>query len=253
AAIRPRIAFIFDIRRGNLDIQLMYKAIFELSRDRADFVSLLFSRQRADGLSASTSATQLFNSFATARTFSETVFLRNLAAIDDQLTKKHGLPLSRRDLDAIATIYREFYESGYALRPSPTYADLMTAADDRGAQRSYLASETNYVFLKDLESKNLVVPIVGDFGGPKAIRAVARYLKTNGGIVTAFYLSNVEQYLYQDGKWDFFCRNVAALPLDNSSTFIRSESGFGGGFRSGPGFITSLGQITNDIKACAGR
>src|SRR5579883_1284077 len=33
AAIKPRMAIIFDIRRGNLDLQLMYKAIFELSKD----------------------------------------------------------------------------------------------------------------------------------------------------------------------------------------------------------------------------
>src|SRR5262249_23806834 len=46
AALKPRMAVIFDIRRGNLDIQLMYKAIFELANDRADFVAMLFSRQR---------------------------------------------------------------------------------------------------------------------------------------------------------------------------------------------------------------
>jgi hypothetical protein len=143
---------------------------------------------------------------------------------------------------------------GFAVRPSPTYDDLMTATDEHGVQRSYLATEENYLFLKDLESRNLVVPVVGDFGGPAAIRAVSKYLKANGATVTAFYLSNVEQYLYQDGKWDIFCRNVATLPLDNSSTFIRSESGFGGGFgRFGPGFVSSLGQITTDIKACAGK
>jgi len=44
----------------------------------------------------------------------------------------------------------------------------------------------------------------------------------------------VEQYLSQDGKWDAFCRNVATLPLDDSSTFIRSQSGgFGGRGASG--------------------
>ena len=97
------------------------------------------------------------------------------------------------------------------------------------------------------------IPVVGDFGGPKAIRTIARYLKENGATVSAFYLSNVEQYLYQDRKWNEFCRNVATLPMDNSSTFIRSESGFGGNFgRFGSGFVSSLGQITSEIKACAG-
>src|ERR1700675_1347207 len=46
AATKPAMAFIVDIRRGNLDLQLMYKALFELSADRADFVSRLFSRRR---------------------------------------------------------------------------------------------------------------------------------------------------------------------------------------------------------------
>jgi hypothetical protein len=36
AALRPRIAFIIDIRRGNLHTHLMYKALFELAPDRAD-------------------------------------------------------------------------------------------------------------------------------------------------------------------------------------------------------------------------
>src|SRR5690242_16225159 len=60
AALKPRLAIIFDIRRGNLDIQLMYKAIFELSKDRADFVSMLFSRARPAGLTRTSSAAQLF-------------------------------------------------------------------------------------------------------------------------------------------------------------------------------------------------
>jgi hypothetical protein len=254
AALKPRMAIIFDIRRGNLDIQLMYKAIFELSNDRADFVSLLFSKQRPGGLSRSSSARQVFQAFEKSPTVNAASFARNLAAINDRLLKTHAFPLLQRDREAIAEIYRTFYETGFAVRPSPSYDDLMTATDEHGVQRSYLATEENYSVLKDLESRNLVVPVVGDFGGPKAIRAIARYLRDNGATVTAFYLSNVEQYLYQDGKWERFCRNVATLPLDSSSTFIRSESGFGSGFRRfGPGFVSSLGQITSDIKACAGR
>jgi hypothetical protein len=250
AAVKPRMAIIFDIRRGNLDIQLMYKAIFELSKDRADFISMLFSKPRPAGLTPLSSASQLFRSFADARASNE-AFRKNLAAIEERLMKTHAYALLPSDLAGIAEIYRTFYETGYAVRPSSTYADLMMATDQHGVERSYLATEENYAFLKDLESKNLVVPVVGDFAGPTAIRLIAKYLKANGATVTAFYLSNVEQYLYQDGKWDAFCRSVSTLPLDSSSTFIRSESGRAGGFgRFGPGFVSSLGQITSDIKAC---
>ena len=76
--------------------------------------------------------------------------------------------------------------------------------------------------LKTLETKNLLIPVVGNFAGPKAIRAVATFLKERHGVVSAFYLSNVEQYLNMDGLWATFCSNVATLPLDETSRFIRS-------------------------------
>ena len=247
AALKPRMAIIFDIRRGNLDLQLMYKAIFELSKDRADFMSLLFSRPRPAGLTSSSSARQLFRAFESSTASSDGEFAKNLAAINDRLIKVHGFALLPRDLMAITSIYRIFYEDGYAVRPFPSYDELMTATDQRGIERSYLATEENYAFLRDLELKNLVVPIVGDFGGPTAIRAIGRYLKENNLTVTAFYLSNVEEYLSPGGKWNVFCHSVSTLPLDNSSTFIRSDSGFAGNFE------LSLSPILNDIRACAGK
>ena len=39
--------------------------------------------------------------------------------------------------------------------------------------------------------------------------------------MTAFYVSNVESYLQRNGRWQAFCANVAALPLDDASIFIR--------------------------------
>ena len=138
-----------------------------------------------------------------------------------------------------------FYYRGYAVRSWPTYADLMTATDSRGANRSYLATEASFTFLKGLQSRNLVVPVVGDFGGPKAIRAVGRFLKGHGALVSTFYLSNVEQYLIGDGKWQAFCGNVAALPLDQASTFIRSSSAAD---RTGRGFVSSLGMMAEEVR-----
>jgi hypothetical protein len=43
------VAFVIDIRRGNRDLHLMYRALFELAHDRAEFVSLLFSIPRPSG------------------------------------------------------------------------------------------------------------------------------------------------------------------------------------------------------------
>ena len=247
AATRPALAIIFDIRRGNLLVQLMYKAIFELTRDRGDFVSMLFSRPRPEKLSADSSVTDLFAAFGPVGG-DEALYERNLKAILDRLVKFHGLPLTPREQDGLARIYRVFFDRGAAIRFSPTYVDLMTATDDAGAFRSYLATSASFAFLRELEANNLIVPVVGDFAGPRAIRSVGGYLKSHGATVSAFYLSNVEQYLYQDGKWAAFCRNVAALPLDGTSTFIRSTSGRGAGF--GVGFVSSLGAMAAETRSC---
>src|SRR5437867_9566749 len=56
AALKPKMVFIVDIRRGNLDLQLMYKALFEMSKDRAEFVSRLFARKQPAGLGPKSTA-----------------------------------------------------------------------------------------------------------------------------------------------------------------------------------------------------
>jgi hypothetical protein len=88
--------------------------------------------------------------------------------------------------------------------------------------RGFLSSEEAFAFVKGLQTRNLVVPVVGNFAGVKALRAIGSFLREKGTTVSAFYLSNVEEYLRRDGIWSDFCDNVGALPLDETSTFIRS-------------------------------
>jgi hypothetical protein len=257
AALKPKMVFIIDIRRGNLDLQLMYKAIFEMSKDRAEFVSRLFGRKQPAGIGPNSKVEEIFDAVAKVPSNNE-VFAENLKAIKDHLVQKHGFPLSEDDLGGIEYVYSNFYRfganinygsSGRGFGSGVTYADLMTATDAQGVSRSYLANEENFNVMKSLEMKNLIVPVVGNFAGPKAIRAVGKYVKENGGTVTAFYLSNVEMYLQQDGIWDNFCRNVSTLPLDASSTFIRSIRG--GRYGLGAGLNSDLGNMSSEVKACS--
>src|SRR2546421_3260612 len=67
AALKSKMAFIIDIRRGNLDLHLMYKALFELSSDRADFVSKLFSVRRPATLNALSTPEQIFTAFSSVQ------------------------------------------------------------------------------------------------------------------------------------------------------------------------------------------
>ena len=257
AALKPKMAFIIDIRRGNLDLQLMYKALFELSKDRAEFVSRLFSRSRPEGLGPQSTVREIFTAVS-KMAVSDSVYEENLKAIQEHLTKTHHFLVSDKDLDGVQYVYRNFHRfgpninygsSGHGGFGGVSYADLMTATDAQGVSRSYWANEENFEYLKSLQSKNLVVPVVGNFAGPKAIRAVGKYVKENGGKISAFYLSNVEQFLQQDGIWDNFCRSVATLPLDGSSTFIRSVRGGQYGF--GSGLNSDLGNMASEVSHCA--
>ena len=265
AALKPSMVFITDVRRGNLHLHLMYKALFEMSADRPEFLSKLFSRKRPAGLTPATSVQQLFASYA-GMPKDEALFEANFAAIMNHLRKTHGFALEPDDEPGIKYVYTYFGEYGPDLtywmsggfgrgggfrNNSPTYGDLMVANDGAGTYRSYLASEENFTVLKALHTKNLFVPIVGNFAGPKAIRAVGSWVKGRNGMVSAFYLSNVEQYLQQDGIWDAFCRNAATLPIDASSQFIRSFRGGTRGFGGGGGSLDSgIFPMVDDLKGC---
>ena len=264
AALKPAMAFIVDVRRGNLQMHLMYKALFEMSADRPEFVSRLFSRRRPAGLTAASSVQDIFQAYAAAPPDGK-LFEENFTAIIDHLKKTHGFALDPEDEPGIRYIYEFFGRWGPELtywmsggggrgggfRNSPTYADLMVATDAAGLLRGYLASEENFATLKTLETRNLLVPVVGNFAGPKALRAVGGWLKAHNGFVSAFYLSNVEQYLNMDGIWMDFCANAARLPIDESSQFIRSyRGGNAPGFGGGASLNQGLAPMAFELKGC---
>jgi len=137
--------------------------------------------------------------------------------------------LNDSDREAVARILNAFRVTspatlrGQGDNTNPTYAQLMTATDLTGRNQSYLASEETFKSLKEFEKRNLIVPLVGNFAGDKAIASVGRYLKERNAVVDVFYLSNVERYLFEQGDdAKRFYGNVATLPVGPSSTFIRS-------------------------------
>jgi hypothetical protein len=241
AGVGPGMAFIFDLRRQNAIEHLMYKALFEMSPTRGDFVSHLFSIKSPDKVPATSRANGLFLAFDGLKGDTN-YYAQNLAAIKSTLAK-HKFVLSADDLKKIEYVYDVFFRAGpdidykFAsqwppnMAPAPTYVQAMTRTDAAEKKAwSFLATEENYQVVRELELKNLLIPIVGDFSGPKAVRAVAEYVKQHNATVSAFYLSNVEAYLDEPrgsrAKLQDFYRNASALPVDSSSFYIRFV-GFG--------------------------
>src|SRR5437867_1103692 len=106
-ALRPKLAFIVDIRRGNLDEHLLYKAFIEMSADRAEFLSRLFARKRPASLASGnagnagksgaagnvTDIEQLMAAYQHEEPSAE-LFDRNLEAAKDWLLKHHSFALT---------------------------------------------------------------------------------------------------------------------------------------------------------------
>jgi hypothetical protein len=237
-----------------------------MAADRADFLSHLFSRPRPAKLGKDSTVTDLFDAYRDAE-MDEQLYEGTLASVENHLIKDHGFELSTDDQTVLSYIMKAFAIGGTSLgypgpqrstspRILPTYEELMVDIDDDGRQQSYLATEENFVTLQQFERNNLLVPIVGDFAGPSAIRAVGDYLKSHNTTVSALYTSNVEQYLFMNDVWKSFYKNVATLPLDEKSVFIRPLINTGPGgyaasplFRPGFHWDTLLFPIRNLITA----
>ena len=242
SGVKPAMSFVFDIRRQNALEHLMYKAIFELSPTRADFVSRLFSIKSPDKVPETARANSLFLAIDGLKG-DKAYYMENLAAIKGVLAK-HKFALSVDDLQKVEYIYDVFFRAGpqidYAfassfpagMAPAPNYIQAMTDTDADKKAWSFLATEENYRVVRQLQVKNLIIPIVGDFSGPKAIRKVAEYIQQHNAIVSAFYVSNVEAYLTGTAgpvsrsmgspeKIRAFYENAATLPVDSTSLFIR--------------------------------
>ncbi|MGH9847753.1 MAG: hypothetical protein ACREEM_54395 [Blastocatellia bacterium] len=255
AKVRPRIAFIVDIRRQAVIQHLMYKAIFHLAPTRAQFLSLLLSRplpkEKAPKPDASIDD---LVTYLNALSSDDKTYADNLAAIRKAITEEFQFPLNESDLKTLEHVYGSFradgFEIGFRLSrrgngppggfvgpppgapggfrggggfgPFPNLREILTQTDLNGKQGSFLASVDDYEFVRGLQRKNLIIPVVGDFAGKKALAGVGEYLRKNGFVVTAFYTSNVEMVLFQNSIFEGFAANVKKLPVNDRSLIIRA-------------------------------
>jgi len=242
AKIRPRIAFIIDIRRQAVIQHLMYKAIFQLSPNRAQFLSRLLSRplpspqkekSKSPDLSPNATLDELLAYFSMTPG-DDQAFAANLAAIRKMIKDDFQVSLTEEDQRSLDYVYRSFRTEGLdiAFRMDgsrggyfPTLKELIVQTDLNGKPGNFLVTADDYDFVRGMHMKNLIIPIVGDFAGKKAIASVGDYLRKNGYTVTAYYTSNVEQYLFESESFSAFANNVRKLPINDRSLFIRSASG----------------------------
>jgi len=233
AATRPTVAYIVDIRRDNVLLHLLFKAIFHHARTRVEYLALLFGRAAPADLDTWRAA----DVDKLAR-YVETAPKTDMAALRlhiDATIRGFGVTLSADEVRTIAGFHQRFAEAGLSLRfqsagrpPQwnyPTYRDLLTDSDSTGRRGSFLATEDAYQFVRGLEERDLVIPLVGDLSGPSALANVGKAIAQRGEKLSAFYVSNVEFYLFRDGSFGRFVANLTRIPHAGNAVLIRSFFG----------------------------
>jgi len=258
ARIRPSVAFLVDIRRDNLLLHLLFKALFAASRNRVEYLSLLTGRPAPDGVEGWRDA-----SIEKIAAYIDGAKPSDTAALDRRLhdaIQRFGVPVSAKELETIDRFHATFIHAGLSLRfqtygrePQsyyPNYRELLMETDREGRQRSFLASEDDFQFVRSIEGRDRVIPVVGDLGGTHAVAAIGRWMKEHDERLSAFYVSNVENYLFRDGAFGRYMENLNRLPHNERSVIVRSIFGRFNLPESAPGYYsTSTVQNLNELLA----
>ncbi len=262
ARVRPKIAYMIDLRRDNMLQHLLYKSLFDLSRNRVEYLALLLGRPVPRDVPSWDRA-----NIGQIVTYLDTVAPRremfdSVRALVAKQAVSYGIPLVAQDFETMTRIHGRFAGAGLGLqyeslnRPSrrnyPTYRDLILERDLDGNQGNYFATEDDFQFVKSLHARNLIVPVVGNLAGDKALRAIGRDIAARGERVSVLYVSNVEFYLMREGTFEAFAENVRTLPRNERSVIIRSY--FNGPYSYGhpqwvPGYFST--QILQTLDTFA--
>ena len=130
---------------------------------------------------------------------------------------------------ALATIQAKLAGPGLdarflALRMYPTLARLIRTPARDGKPAHFLAEESLYRSVRDLQRDDRVIPLVGDFAGPTSLPRLGDWLRSRGQAVGVLYISDVEFFLLRSGRFVGYVDGLARLPWAEGAVVIRSST-----------------------------
>lgn len=256
ALVRPTLALMVDIRRDNLLEHLLFKSFFLAARNRLEYLCLLLGKPVPRDIDRWTGRPIGDLLAYINRTPTDSGAVRSARTASNARIAAFGVPLDARDRAAIDGYRAEFVASGLDTRYSslgrnnrsdyPSFGQLIRATDRAGREIGYLADEDAFQYVRSMQQRDRIIPVVCNVAGATAMRSIARYATENGLVISAFYVSNVEQYLIQrDQGFDRYVANLRALPHNGSSVIIRSYFGRFG--RTHPLYVPGPGNVSTSM------
>jgi len=159
AEIRPQVAVIVDIRRDNMLLQLLYKAMFEKARGRLEYLCLLYSRPiPADAASYRTRDLAAVLGYIDKTPFDAALHARSHAMLIQRI-EQDGVVLPSEDKATLQRFHDEIAHGGLDLRfelppgrtPSRDYPVVRRLYQERdldGRQTRYVSTEARWLVVK---------------------------------------------------------------------------------------------------------
>jgi hypothetical protein len=256
ASTRPAVAFIVDIRRDNMLLHLLFKALFALSETRAEYLANLFGRPLPLPREQWRDATIERLVRHVDQTAENPKSIGALRASVSRQIASYSITLSPEDLATIDRFHRRFIHDGPDLRfhstgrpPQsyyPTYRELLLARDPAGRSSNYLAAEPAFQVVRGMQRRDELIPVVGNLAGPHSLTAIGRALGRRRERLSVFYASNVEQYLFRTGSFPRFVENLERIPHDERTLIVRSVFG---GWDGSSSHVQPMAQLLRGVSS----
>jgi hypothetical protein len=225
AHTQPRLAFILDHRRRNLLLHLVHKALFGLSPDRISYLNRLTARQPKLS-SADLTIDQLIARYRAVSFNNDWLS----AVIDEVVRVLEPYSIVRHDeWSALATIQAKLAGPGMnarflALPIYPTLELLIRTQDRLHRPAHFLTQEVLYQRVRELQLRDCILPLTGDFADSVTLPRLARWLRMHQLTLSFLYISDVEFFLLRSGRFDSYVQNLSLLPWSASVQIARTST-----------------------------
>src|SRR4029078_4783713 len=105
-------------------------------------------------------------------------------AIRQNLIETHKYKLTPMDEAMLGHVFNAFFMNALDIKysaavgaPFATYEELLSETGADQNTDNFLSTESHFEFVKGMQKDNRIIPLVGDFAGSTALRAVGDYLR----------------------------------------------------------------------------
>ncbi|MBM3263429.1 MAG: hypothetical protein FJY97_08400 [candidate division Zixibacteria bacterium] len=232
AAVGASYGFIVDNRPPNRWLHSLFKACFELAPSPSAYLSVLMGRPAPSSLLPGADMAEMLATYFARTQFDPIFFEEQSARIRDCITR-YEKNLSSETWNTFHAMHSCFAYHGLDIKTRfdmdewhgikyPTYRDLMPAVDRTGRRWHFLNREEDYLWVKNMQRRNKIVAVTGDMTGKKTLSRLAEFIREKQKIVSTVYVSNIEETLFRENRFEAYVANLRRLPIDKTTTIIRS-------------------------------